>query len=64
MSMNKIEIEDSLQPSIRDSRGLIQVQPNEESFFGETLIQRTLNYNGESVLPVGVTKSQNFAHEL
>ena len=59
MSMNKIEVEESLEPSIRDDRGLIQVKANNEGFFGEGLIQR----GGRSV-PSGAMKSQDFAQEL
>jgi hypothetical protein len=65
MTMTSLEIEQSLQPSIRDEKGLIQVQPNNESFFGQSLIQQ-VNRKKSGVVHVsaGATKSQNFAQEL
>jgi len=40
MTMNSIQIDEILKPTIRDSRGLIQVQPSRERFFGEGLLER------------------------
>jgi len=52
--MNRLEIEETLQPSIRDSKGLIQVVPSNEKFFGQSLIGRT---SAEQHLSVGATRS-------
>lgn len=38
--MNSIQIDEILKPTIRDSRGLIQVHPTRERFFGEDLLER------------------------
>lgn len=65
MTMSTIEIEESLQPSIRDKRGLIQVQPNDEGFFGQGLIQKVKKKTlGHIHVSAGAIKSQNFAQEL
>lgn len=61
--MNKLQLEETLQPSIRDVTGLIQVQPCTESFFGEKLL-RANETEDDHFLPVGATKSQNFAMTL
>ncbi len=66
--MNSIQIEESLQPSIRDENGLIQVQASNERFFGEKLMdkaRRKAKRNSDDVpLPSGATRSQNFAMQL
>jgi hypothetical protein len=63
MTMSKLQIEESLQPSIRDENGLIQVQASDETFFGENLMDRASG--GTNVfLPIGATKCQNFAMQL
>jgi len=68
MSMNSIQIEESLERPIRDEKGLIQVQANNENFFGESLVDRARGKakrkNGDVLLPMGATKSQNFAMHL
>ena len=69
--MSRIQIEESLQPSIRDKNGLIQVQASQESFFGQNLMKRTKR-RGESrseseeeeYLAIGATKCHNFAMQL
>lgn len=40
MTMNKFEVDAVVQPSLRDSSGLIQIRPNEEDFFGSSLIYK------------------------
>lgn len=64
MTMNRIEVNAILKPSIRDSQGLIQVKPSNEKFFGEGLIEKTSNRQQAISFGVGATKSQNFAQEL
>jgi hypothetical protein len=76
MTMSRIQIEESLQPSIRDENGLIQVQASQESFFGQNLMKRTkrrgasrsgsdaINGEEEEYLAIGATKCHNFAMQL
>lgn len=66
MTMTSLELEESLQPSIRDKKGLIQVQPSDERFFGQGLIQKVNKEKSgrDHDVSVGAIKSQNFAQEL
>ena len=58
MTLNPVQMEKSLEPSIRDNHGVIQVEASKEQFFGEIWTRRGVS------LPLGALKSQNFAQEL
>ena len=64
MSMHKIEIDQMLQPCIRDSRGLVQVGVSNERFFGEGLVERSQQNRNDLSISIGAMKSQNFSQEL
>ena len=49
------------QPSIRDSRGLIQIEPNSEEYFGESIFKA--RYAGKSI-STGAIQSQHLSQEL
>lgn len=61
MSMHQIEVERVLKPCIRDSKGLIQVDPSRELFFGESLV----DVDGEiSTISLGAMRNQHLSQEL
>jgi len=62
MSMHKIDVDVLLQPSIRDSRGLIQVNASREEFFGEMLLEN--NSSRSESISIGAMKSQYLSQEL
>jgi len=71
MTMNSLQIDAILKPSIRDSKGLIQVRPSRERYFGENLVEKSMNGSRQrnvnptiTAFGIGATKSQNFAQEL
>ncbi len=75
MSMHKIEVDNILQPCIRDEKGLIQVRPCRERFFGEMLIEESCdssnanannntNDKAAASISVGAMKSQHLVQEL
>ena len=39
MSKTKLELEAILEPRIRDERGVIQIKPSKERYFGETIVK-------------------------
>ncbi len=62
MSMHKIEVERVLAPCIRDARGLIQVAPSRERFFGERLVEEA--ENGGKSISLGAMRNQHLSQEL
>ncbi len=61
MTMNSIQIDEILKPTIRDSRGLIQVQPSREMFFGESLLERhhkVTNANANARASLGTSNTR------
>lgn len=63
MSMHKIDVERVLKPCIRDARGLIQVGPCQERFFGESLIQSD-DKDDKIRVSLGAMRNQHLSQEL
>ncbi len=63
MSLHKIEVEQVLY-NIRDSKGLVQIGPSRERFFGESLVERKGGKNYSMTISYGALKSQHFSQEL
>jgi len=70
MSMHKIEVDHMIQASIRDKKGVIQVRPSRERFFGEMLIEdgsdSSKPNSGDNTkgISIEVMKSQHLVQEL
>ena len=62
--MDRLEVDANLKQTIRDSNGLIQAKPSNETFFGEDLIEKSSSRSKPLSFGIGAMKSQNFAQEL
>jgi hypothetical protein len=63
MSMHKLEV-DQILYNIRDAKGIVQVGPSTERFFGESLLERKGGKNSPINISFGAIKSQHFIQEL